>query len=68
MRTHDTISSPSHTQSYSPDAEGNFTSVTTDSTQVNRTHNAQNEVTQVGTNNLTFDKNGNTTTDEIGQQ
>jgi RHS repeat-associated protein len=66
--THDTITSPSHTQSYSPDAEGNFTSVTTDSTQVNRTHNAQNEVTQVGSNNLTFDNNGNTTKDELGQQ
>jgi RHS repeat-associated protein len=63
----DTVTSPSHSQSFSPDAQGNFASVTTDGTQVNRTNNQQNEVTQVGSANLTFDANGNMTKDERGQ-
>jgi len=46
---------------------GNFSSVTTDGTAVNRTHNQQNEVTGVGANTLVFDKNGNMTTDEQGR-
>jgi RHS repeat-associated protein len=66
--TKDTISSPTHSQSWSLDAAGNFSSQTTDGTQVNRTHNKQNQLTQVGTSNLSFDKNGNTTTDDSGQQ
>jgi RHS repeat-associated protein len=65
---HDTISSPTHSQSWSLDAAGNFTSQTTDGTQVNRTHNKQNEVTGVGSSTLTFDKNGNLTKDDTGQQ
>jgi RHS repeat-associated protein len=63
----DTIASPSHTQTYTPDAVGNFSSITTDGTAVNRTHNQQNEVTGVGTATLAFDKNGNMTTDEQGR-
>jgi RHS repeat-associated protein len=63
----DTISSPSHTQTFTPDAVGNFSSITTDGTAVNRTHNQQNEVTGVGANTLAFDKNGNMTTDEQGR-
>jgi RHS repeat-associated protein len=63
----DTVSSPSHSQTFSPDAQGNFASVTTDGTQVNRTNNQQNEVTAVGSANLTFDANGNMTTDERAQ-
>jgi RHS repeat-associated protein len=63
----DTISSPSHTQTFTPDAMGNFSTVTTDGTGVNRTHNQQNEVTGVGANTLVFDKNGNMTTDEQGR-
>jgi RHS repeat-associated protein len=61
-----TIASPSHSQSWTLDALGNFSSVTTDGTQVNRTNNQQNQVTAVGTNNLAFDSNGNTTTDDQG--
>ena len=63
----DTVSSPSHSQSWTPDALGNFSSVTTDGTAVNRTHNQQNEVTGVGSASLVFDKNGNMTTDEQGR-
>src|SRR5258707_10162881 len=63
----DTIASPAHTQTFTPDALGNFSSVTTDGTQVNRTHNQQNEVTGVGSSSLVFDKNGNMSTDEQGR-
>jgi len=63
----DTVASPSHTQTFTPDAVGNFSSVTTDGTAVTRTHNQQNEVTGVGANTLVFDKNGNMTTDEQGR-
>jgi RHS repeat-associated protein len=66
--THDTIISPTHTQSWSLDAAGNFSSQTTDGTQVNRTHNKQNQVTGVGSNTLTLDANGNLTKDDAGQQ
>jgi RHS repeat-associated protein len=62
----DTVASPSTTESWSYDAMGNFSSVTLNSVQTNRTHNQQNEVTGVGSNNLAFDKNGNTTTDDQG--
>src|SRR5579859_1209142 len=63
----DTVTSPSHSQSWTPDPVGNFSSVTTDGTASNRTHNKQNEVTVVGANNLAFDNNGNMTTDEQGR-
>jgi len=63
----DTVASPSHTQTFTPDAVGNFSTVTTDGTVVTRTHNQQNEVTGVGANTLVFDKNGNMTTDEQGR-
>jgi RHS repeat-associated protein len=62
----DTISSPSHSQNFAPDAQGNFSSVTTDGTQVNRTNNQQNQAAQVGSTTLTYDLNGNLTTDETG--
>jgi RHS repeat-associated protein len=62
----DTISSPSHSQSWTPDPLGNFSSVTTDGTPVSRTNNKQNEVTAVGGNTLGFDNNGNLTTDDHG--
>jgi RHS repeat-associated protein len=58
----------SHTQSWDLDAVGNFEGVTTDGgSPVTRTHNRQNELTQLGSNNLAFDANGNTTTDETGK-
>jgi RHS repeat-associated protein len=62
----DTVSSPSETESWSPDALGNFSSMTLNGTQTNRTNNQQNETTAVSSNNLTFDTNGNTTTDDLG--
>jgi YD repeat-containing protein len=46
---------------------GNFTSQTSDTIPVTRTHNRQNEVTSVGSAALTFDANGNMTTDETGR-
>jgi RHS repeat-associated protein len=60
------VGTASRTSSWSLDALGNFASVTTNGTQVSRTHNQQNEVTAVGGSTLTFDKNGNTTTDDQG--
>jgi RHS repeat-associated protein len=62
----DTVSSPTETKSWSPDALGNFSSVTLNGTQTNRTNNQQNEATAVGSSSLTFDPNGNTTTDNQG--
>ena len=54
-------------QSWVLDALGNSTSVTTNSVVQNRTHNRQNELTQVGTTNLSFDNNGDLTTDQNGK-
>ena len=49
-------------QSYSPDAVGNLTSVTTNGTTQTRTSNAQNELTSVsGATTPTYDANGNLT-------
>src|SRR5207248_1050849 len=58
----------SRSQSWTPDALGNFSSVTTDGTSQSRTHNQQNEVTGVGSSTLAFDADGNMTTDETGRQ
>jgi RHS repeat-associated protein len=63
----DTVSSPSHSQSWSFDALGNWSSVTTDGTGQSRTYNQQNEVTATGSATLAFDGNGNTTTDDAGR-
>src|SRR5207245_35770 len=58
----------SHTIAWSLDPVGNFSSTATDGgSAVNRTHNKQNEVTAVGGSTLTFDSNGNTTTDDNGK-
>jgi RHS repeat-associated protein len=66
---HDTISSPSHSITYSLDAEGNFSSTTTDGgSAVNNTFNKQNEETAAGPSTLTFDANGNLTTDDQGHR
>jgi RHS repeat-associated protein len=65
---HDTISSPSHSITWSLDALGNFSSTTTDGgSPVSNTFNKQNEETAAGAANLTFDNNGNTTTDDQGK-
>ncbi|WP_161968070.1 RHS repeat domain-containing protein [Fimbriiglobus ruber] len=59
----------SATQSWTPDALGNFTSVTTNGTAQSRTANAQNEITAIGgATTPTYDANGNMTTDETGLQ
>ncbi|MGN6366760.1 MAG: RHS repeat-associated core domain-containing protein [Phycisphaerae bacterium] len=53
-------------QSWSLDALGNMQSVTTSGTTVNNTTNSQNELTGVGSSTLTYDNDGNTTTDDQG--
>jgi RHS repeat-associated protein len=64
---HDTISSPSHSINYTLDAEGNFSSTQTDGgSSVNNSFNKQNEETAAGSSTLTFDANGNLTTDDQG--
>jgi YD repeat-containing protein len=63
----DTVSTASRSQSWNFDAVGNWSSVTTDGTAQSRTHNQQNEVTAAGSATLTFDGNGNTTTDDTGR-
>ncbi len=64
----DTVSTASRSQAWTLDAQGNWSSLTTDGTSVSRTHNKQNQVTVVGSTNLSFDSNGNLTTDQNGQQ
>jgi len=54
-------------QSWNLDALGNMDSVTTSGTTEDRTYNSQNQLTGMGANTLTFDNNGNTTTDDHGQ-
>jgi len=52
-------------QSWDLDALGNWNTVTTDSEEMTREHNAQNEITNIGeTTTLTYDANCNLTTDE----
>jgi RHS repeat-associated protein len=64
--TLDTVNSPGTTQSWSLDAVGNQSSVTTNGTTTTNTTNAKNEMTANGSAGLTFDNNGNTTTDQAG--
>jgi RHS repeat-associated protein len=66
--THDGIvGTPSASQSWTPDALGNFTSVTTDGTTQTRTANQQNEITSIsGASAVTYDANGNLTADGSG--
>jgi RHS repeat-associated protein len=63
----DTVATASRYQTWDPDAVGNFEGVNTDGANQARTHNKQNQSTVVGGNNLTFDDNGNMTTDETGR-
>jgi RHS repeat-associated protein len=59
--------SASRSQSWSPDALGNFTSVTTNGTAQTRTANQQNEITSIqGQGSVTYDANGNLTADGSG--
>ncbi|MBX3423041.1 MAG: RHS repeat-associated core domain-containing protein [Pirellulaceae bacterium] len=55
-------------QSWSRDAQGNWTALTNeDGDAQSRTHNAQNQITQVGSATLSYDAAGNMTTDEQGR-
>ena len=52
-------------QSWDLDPLGNWSTVTTDGVEITREHNAQNEITNIGeTTTITYDANGNLTTDE----
>jgi RHS repeat-associated protein len=66
--THDgLVGTATNSQSWSPDALGNFTSVTTNGTTQTRTANQQNEITSIsGTGAVTYDANGNITADGSG--
>jgi RHS repeat-associated protein len=55
-------------QQWDLDALGNWSSLTSDGTPVSRTHNAQNELTQVGSSSLAYSPTGNLTTDAQGRQ
>jgi RHS repeat-associated protein len=57
----------SHTQVWTLDSLGNWTTLTTDGTTQTRDHNAQNQIVDVNGNPLSYDNNGNTLTDENGQ-
>jgi YD repeat-containing protein len=61
----DTVTTASRSQSWSFDALGNWSSVTTDGTTQNRTANKQNEITSITSlTTPTYDANGNMTCDE----
>jgi RHS repeat-associated protein len=61
------VGTPSATQSWSPDALGNFNSVTTNGTTQTRTANQQNEITGMsGAGTICYDNNGNLTADGSG--
>jgi RHS repeat-associated protein len=63
----DTVASPSHSQSWTFDALGNWSTFTSDGTSQNRSHNAQNQITSIsGSTTPTYDNNGNTTGDQAG--
>jgi len=65
--THDAITGTvARSQSWSPDAAGNFSSVSTNGTAATWTANRQNEVTAAGSASPAYDANGNTTTDDQG--
>jgi RHS repeat-associated protein len=58
---------PSRSQSWTPDALGNFTGITTDGSTQTRTANQQNEYTSIsGSGTITYDANGNITADGSG--
>jgi RHS repeat-associated protein len=62
------VGNPTHAQSWTPDALGNFTGVTTDGTTQTRIANQQNEITSIsGAGAVTSDANGNTTADGSGK-
>jgi RHS repeat-associated protein len=61
------VGSASHSQSWSPDALGNFTSLVSDGSTQTRTANQQNEYTSIsGSGTVSYDADGNTTADGSG--
>ncbi|MBM4023701.1 MAG: RHS repeat-associated core domain-containing protein, partial [Planctomycetes bacterium] len=61
------VAAPATTQQWQFDALGNWNTFTTDATVQPRTHNAQNELTQVGTQKLSYSATGNLTADAQGR-
>ena len=59
---------PTGTESWNYDSVGNWKGNTLNGTTTSRTNNAQNQVNTVGTATLAYDANGNTLTDNNGQQ
>ncbi len=62
----DTVASPSASQSWTLDALGSWSGVTTNGTAQSNSFNQQDEQTAAGTSSLTHDANGNLTTDQTG--
>lgn len=58
-----TVPVPSTQTTYSLDPVGNWNSKTTNAVTQNRTHNATNELTKIDSTALTYDNNGNLTSD-----
>ena len=67
LTTTDRYLGSTNDQSWTLDALGNMGSVTTGGVTQSRTLNSQNELTGVGTLTLTYDSNGNMTTDDAGR-
>src|SRR5262249_33117806 len=64
----DTVTTSSRTQSWAFDPLGNWSTLTTDGSNQNRTHNKQNQITSItGLTTPTFDANGNMTGDQNGK-
>ncbi len=67
----DSVSFPAalagHSQIWSLDALGNWSSSTTDGTTMSRANNSKNQIHTAGGSTLAYDANGNTLTDETGQ-
>ncbi len=59
----DNVPSPSYTQEWVLDIQGNWDTVTTNGTPQNRTHNKQNQINTL----VAYDPNGAMTNDEIGR-
>ena len=63
-----TTGAPTGTESWNLDAVGNWDGNTVNGTTTGRTNSAQNQVNTVGSATLAYDANGNTLTDNTGQQ
>ena len=65
----DTVATPSKTQGWTLDAQGNWTSFSTNGTAQTRAFNTRNQITSIsGATIPTYDSNGNTTTDDQGKK